>query len=252
MDSEDRYVTVRLQGGLGNLLFQIAALFSYAETFKRKPFLFQETTPGTPHSSEDYFTSILANFKYLVRTDISFQEVFEPHQLDLLASKERAVCVIGYFQYWKMALNLPPKLVMPEEVLAKYPDVHECVFFHIRGGDYLIQGANHYKPMKHFYKEALKEFRSDTKFLVFTNDKVYAEQFLPLLHKYQIVDENPVDSLLIMSRCRGGICPNSTFSWWGGFLNPNRRIIIPAIWNQVPNFMFNEGYRAPQWVVLEN
>jgi hypothetical protein len=40
-------------------------------------------------------------------------------------------------------------------------------------------------------------------------------------------------TLFLMSLCRlGGICSNSTFSWWGGYLNdsPEKRVYFPSEW----------------------
>ena len=33
-----------------------------------------------------------------------------------------------------------------------------------------------------------------------------------------------------MSQCKGCICSNSTFSWWGAYLNPDRPIYMPSKW----------------------
>ena len=36
----------------------------------------------------------------------------------------------------------------------------------------------------------------------------------------------------LMSLCKNNITSNSTFSWWGGFLNQNtnKKIYVPSIW----------------------
>jgi hypothetical protein len=47
---------------------------------------------------------------------------------------------------------------------------------------------------------------------------------------YEFVDASELESLVLMSECKAGICANSSFSWWGAYLNPNRLICMPSKW----------------------
>ena len=50
---------------------------------------------------------------------------------------------------------------------------------------------------------------------------------------YINVDEDEITSMNIMKNCKyGGICANSSFSWWGGYLNTSTEkiITVPFIW----------------------
>ena len=70
-----------------------------------------------------------------------------------------------------------------------------------------------------------------TKFSIFTNDKAYAasQEFLKDID-HHFVDAPELESLVLMSKCRAGITANSTFSWWGAYLNPDRPICMPSKW----------------------
>jgi hypothetical protein len=84
-----------------------------------------------------------------------------------------------------------------------------------------------------------------THFSVFTNDRGYCEkqEYLKDLD-YEIIDENELDTLYLMTQCKAGITANSSFSWWGAYLNPNRPLCIPSKWfNDVEYFI--GGYFFP-------
>jgi hypothetical protein len=54
-----------------------------------------------------------------------------------------------------------------------------------------------------------------------------------------------VTSLALMASCtEGGICANSTFSWWGAYLNPKRTLILPNKWFNSTSF-YSQGYYFP-------
>jgi len=58
---------------------------------------------------------------------------------------------------------------------------------------------------------------------------------------YSFVFESEVDSLYLMSQCgAGGICANSSYSWWGAYLNPNRMIVMPSKW--YTDSRYSDGY----------
>jgi hypothetical protein len=83
------------------------------------------------------------------------------------------------------------------------------------------------------------------KFTVFTNDRNYcaSQKYLDDI-RYTIVDENELDTLYLMTQCKAGITANSSFSWWGAYLNRDRPICMPSKWFNNPA-MHIEGYFFP-------
>jgi hypothetical protein len=145
-------------------------------------------------------------------------------------SKATSTLFTGYFQDYRYVANdFVDTLVLPTEVLAKYPDIGSKVFIHVRGGDY-AGNASFDVNLDKYYGRAIAKFPGAS-FVIFTND----EPFLltrPWLEglDYTIVRENELDTLVLMSKCAGAICANSTFSWWGAWLNRNRTIVFPSRW----------------------
>ena len=227
-------ISVELQGGLGNQLFQLAFLDYICNLNNAKPFLNKSTF--SPHSRINYFDTIFQNWKPTQRQALIHKTIYEPQNnwrlyLPLFSN----VQFVGFFQHYKYVLpNFVSKLDFScsIHVLQKYPEIEKCVFLHIRGGDYLYpENKDYIFDTNTYYEKAISIFPTDTKFVIFTNDKPYAE-IQPFLNRveHKFIDENELNSLFLMSKCAGGICANSTFSWWGAYLNPNRTLILPSTW----------------------
>lgn len=226
-------LTVDLTGGLGNQLFKLAALLHVAKRTGRVPYI-QTIQNPSPHSSVSYFDTILRPFRGLYSTirPASFRQEpsFAYVEWSGLLRFQHNPQMNGYFQdYRYVDREFVEKLVFPTGVLASYPGIQSGVFLHIRGGDY-IGHPLHDIGLDAYYERALAMFPGKHFFLV-TNDLDYA-QSKPFLRNiaYTVVKENEVDTLYIMSQCEGGICANSTFSWWGAYMNPNRKLVMPDLW----------------------
>jgi hypothetical protein len=79
--------------------------------------------------------------------------------------------------------------------------------------------------------------------LVFSDDLPYCRQHLKLgLPTYYVEGEKDYHDLYLMSRCRHNIVANSTFSWWGAWLNahPEKVVVAPKYWGG--SAWFERGY----------
>lgn len=245
------FLGVHLMGGLGNRLFQLAGLHTIARQTRRIAILNDISAPS-PHSGQTYFQSIFKRWK-AAYDPVPTRSLHEPDHLyrdwnPLLATPDN-VCLIGYFQDYRYATpEFIKTLTFPTECLSRYPDISTMVFLHIRGGDY-IGNAVHDVPLDSYYERAVAMFPGAT-FAVFTNDMEYAKA-KPWLAKvpHTFIDEPDVESLVLMRACAGGICANSSFSWWGAYLNPNRKLILPDKWAVYPAFR-TEGLYFPEAIVV--
>lgn len=127
-------------------------------------------------------------------------------------------------------------------------DINNCcsVSLHIRRGDYVSDQKTadfHGLCSLKYYNSAIKmlvEELPNLHFFVFSDDIVWAKANLKLEHPVTFVDHNAVDQghedLRLMSLCRHHIIANSSFSWWGAWLNPrsDKIVIAPDRWFRDP------------------
>ena len=114
------------------------------------------------------------------------------------------------------------------------------VFIHIRGGDYLENTVNrefYGTTNQTYYQQSLRHVLSENEkqqFILFTNDMNLSEEYLGSQMDNITIDEsqNSLEALAKMRACSGAIMANSSFSWWGAFLQKNKGIqIAPKKWN---------------------
>jgi len=237
-------ISVHLKGGLGNQLFQLGFLDYIRYKSDRQIYLSDLKSPETIHSKEQYFESIFQEWKIFYKQTAGSYI----HETPTMCIEEDIgnICYVGYFQNYTYIQPIKDsfikKLKFNEKILNKYPDIHKKTFIHIRGGDYLTV-PYHDVCTKEYYEEAMKHFNTD--FVIFTNDISYAFEQFPNI---PIIEESEVDSLYLMSKCSGCICANSSFSWWGAYLNSDRKIVIPSKW--VNGEYHHETYRVSGWIVI--
>lgn len=116
------------------------------------------------------------------------------------------------------------------------------VSIHIRRGDYVDHPRHGGICDTEYYHKAIKYI--DTKILtatyfVFSNDIAWCKNNLDIANCYYIDwnkgEESYID-MQLMSLCQHNIIANSSFSWWGAWLNNNSHKIVIS-----PSRWFNEG-----------
>lgn len=117
------------------------------------------------------------------------------------------------------------------------------VSVHLRRGDYVSTPggrASHGVCDHAYYARALERLRPEVgqalHAFVFSDDPVWARENLRLDCEMTLVDVNDAlsahDDLRLMASCRHHIIANSTFSWWGAWLDPrpDKVVVAPRQW----------------------
>lgn len=117
----------------------------------------------------------------------------------------------------------------------------ESISLHIRRGDYITNPnawAYHGIPDLKYYQKSISYIYSKTKdpyFFVFSDDISWCKKNFKLIKKCTFVEDNDskaYEDIRLMSNCNHNIVANSSFSWWGAWLNDNKNkiIIAPKKW----------------------
>jgi hypothetical protein len=114
---------------------------------------------------------------------------------------------------------------------------------HVRRGDYLNPGTaeTHGILGERYYHAAVASLESavgqEAELFVFSDDAAAAEEVLSFLPRSRLVHVRgdpafPWEDITLMARCRHHIIANSSFSWWGAWLNasPDKIVVAPRAW----------------------
>ena len=125
------------------------------------------------------------------------------------------------------------------ESLDRILSCRNCVGLHVRRGDYVNLPEFGVLPVS-YYRDAVGCLRSqlgvDPEVFVFSDDPEWCGSNLEIGMPFEVVvastEKEPHDDLRLMSACRHNIIANSSFSWWGAWLNPNadKIVIAPRRW----------------------
>ena len=125
--------------------------------------------------------------------------------------------------------------------IARQMSALTSVSIHIRRGDYLSlkykDGFGNICTMEYYNRaiEFLKEKLVNPHFYVFTDDIMWVKTNFGLEDATYIEHNTGSDSwqdMYLMSQCKYNIIANSSFSWWGAWLNsnPEKIVIAPKKW----------------------
>jgi hypothetical protein len=282
-------IVVALEGGLGNQMFQYAAArATAARTSSRlaldiRPlrasgeraycldaFRLREPLELITEGPAPRRNGRIRNFiNSLLGVDRTFRESgfrYNPAILSITSSLR----LEGYFQseryFADIAQAIREDFIPQEDLLAEINALAEnlipsgpCVSLHVRRGDYANPAtmAVHGLLDASYYEKALRLVAERTgqsfPVCVFTDDTAWARANLPLTSDARFISEHTrtaLQDLILMSRCAHHITANSSFSWWGAWLNPSQDkvVVTPARWFQPASGLDTRDLRPAGWL----
>lgn len=140
--------------------------------------------------------------------------------------------------------DFEPLIPLSGELAHTAQNIQSCsaVSVHVRRGDYISDPtttAYHGVCSKEWYEKAaqhMKAYVPNLHFFVFSDDFEWAKDNLAFDAPTTFVKPSPdgleCHDLYAMSLCKHNIIANSSFSWWGAWLNqnPNKIVVAPRKW----------------------
>lgn len=152
-----------------------------------------------------------------------------------------------------------PKFEDPENLKCEREiKLNNSVAIHIRRGDYLsAENMELFGRVctKEYFETAIllmEEQIKEPHFYIFSNDIPWVEANLKF-KKYTVIDFNSGNNswkdMALMSKCKHNIISNSTFSWWGAYLNANPEKIVISPSRYLNNDITTDFY-PEDWIRL--
>lgn len=242
-------------GRLGNQLWQIAAVIGYARK-NNMDFMFPPWK---------YFDSFEGSLPQTTQK-AGCPTYTEPHFHYSDIPYYTHINLSGYFQaiqYWQHCeQEIRGMFTFKPEIIQRAQSFIDAnrkgkipVAVHQRYTDYITMGHYYHNLTPEWYMEAMNMFDPTTHhFFVMSDDINMAKQNTMQTVPVTFCGFDEITDLCIMSLCTHNIICNSSFSWWGSYLNKNPEKIVVApnknLWfKPIANHNVDSLY-LPNWKLL--
>jgi len=262
---------IKLQGGLGNQLFQYA--FGRLISLRRnEPLRLDREELGAKSDTYRSYSLDYFNIKAEIAGEEEIRRIKYPYgiisrawrifsskilrrfhigyEANLLETK--ASYLSGFFQSYRYLEPIREELLeeisLKDAPSAKFQELSAAikggasVSLHIRRGDYVNNEKirkQHFVCDLKYYEQAIaiiKEKVVNPVFYVFSDDIAWAKENLQIAGAVFVSGPEIADQeeMMLMSLCCHNIIANSSFSFWGAWLNQNQEkiVVAPKVWNR--------------------
>lgn len=265
--TEKPFIIGKLYGQLGNQMFQVATALSLAQdnaAIAIFPEFLESEEYNIPLNYKNVFHRIPTTHPNQHNVEFSYKEPAYhynpiPYQPNM--------SLFGYFQsekYFKKNKDLILETFAPSEEILSYLESKydfilkhpKTVSLHLR---FYLDTKREFHPFVgiNYLRKALEKFDKDSLLVIFSDHIGLAKQRLAKIlgqRKHVFIEGNRhFEDLYLMSLCKHNIISNSSFSWWGAYLNrnANKVVIAPKRWFGVYYKDYNMSDLIPaEWIIL--
>ena len=261
-------IIIKIKGGLGNQLFQYAVGRALAlhhrlplkldltifKTYKLHRYLLDQFAIQADIATEDEIIKLKGRnnvlFSALRKAGLvkrkSYLKEKRSSYFDASVFKNDDVYLDGYWQNELYFSDIREELLRDLTSISSMSDLgvfymegikkSNSVSLHVRRGNYL--NLTNFNVLDiDYYMKAVEYIRKNVEkptFYIFSDDLEWCKNSLGFLDNCIFVDstKTEIDDLKLMSFCKHNIIANSSFSWWGAWLNQNckKTVIAPKGW----------------------
>lgn len=251
-------IYVEINGRLGNNLFEIAAAKSLSDEI-------------VLWCKSDWQLNCINMYKDTLFKDLPIVkhlpeniEVYEEPCFTFNAipyNKEKNLLIKGYFQSYKyfdrdkvlQLYSCPPHV--EKDIFERFGNIlsrHTVVSINVRRGDYLRLPHRHPFVGKKFLERSMLWFGEDVHFIVSSDDIEWCKKNFGLKNNiHYLTDSYPLLDLYIQTACHHNIISNSSFSWWGAYLNNHKQkiVIAPHRWFGMSTELNTKDLLPTEWLI---
>jgi len=250
-------IAVRLNGGLGNQLFQYAAGRAASLRLGTSLLLDVSRLQADPqrrfHLSAFKIAGEIVSDTQRLEANLARYDERSYHYDEAFEAIERGTVLVGYFQSERYFCDYSSQIRADIEPSGPLSSVFETyasairasalpVSIHIRRGDMAADPKTaefHGICGEDYYRRALDVIRGlvgvGPNYFIFSDDRAAAARLSNICGSGVLVETDPArpwEDMILMSLCRHHVLANSSFSWWGSWRNsrPDKIVVAPRYW----------------------
>lgn len=239
-------ISVQLSGRLGNQLWQYAVCRTVAERNNYDYHIPREWLGKDIFTAELGVEQDLTTQEYPKEDQWNVQQIYDPKVFNIPDYTK----LKGWFQAEKFIINNKENIIKwfsfskQKNIL----DDNTCVI-NFRAGDYkkfptlYLRHSYFNNAMAH-----MRQFNPKIEFIIITDDPDAAYEVFA--SKIEIRNAGAENDLFLLTQAKNLILSNSTFSWWGAWLNTNDPYVIAPKYWMAHNL--SDGYWEPCDSITKN